>query len=84
MRQLFICILAFFFFPLAAQEVEKPLVSLIPYPLTVEKGEGCFMFSNKTVVAWEDKEMEAVAEDFVALFSKSARFTPKLKKGKKL
>ena len=83
MRQLFICILAFFFFPLVAQEVEKPLVSLIPYPLTVEKGEGCFMFSNKTVVAWEDKEMEAVAEDFVALFSKSAGFTPKLKKGKK-
>ena len=83
MRQLFICMLSFLFFPLVAQEVVKPPVSLIPYPVVMEEGEGCFVFTNKTVVAWEDVEMEAIAEDFIALFSKPAGFTPKLKKGKK-
>ena len=83
MRQLLICILSFFFLPLVAQEVTKPSVSLIPYPVTIEEGEGSFVFSNKTVVAWEDEEMKAIAEDFASLFTKPAGFTPKLKKGKK-
>lgn len=83
MRQLFICILSFMFFPLVAQDVSQQSVALIPYPTTLEEGEGHFVFNHKTVVAWEDEEMETVAEDFVALFSRSAGFTPKLKKGKK-
>lgn len=83
MRQLFICILSFFFFPLVAQDVVKQSVSLIPYPVTVEEGEGHFVFGNKTVISWEDEEMEAVAEDFAAMFTKAADFTPKVKKGKK-
>ena len=82
MKQLFACILSFFFFPVVAQE-EKPLVSLIPYPVTIEEGEGHFVFTHKTVVAWEEEGMETVAEDFVSLFFKAAGFAPKLKKGKK-
>lgn len=83
MRQLFICIFSFFLFSLSAQEVEKQSVALIPYPVTVEEGEGQFVFTPKTIVAWEEEGMESVAEDFVSLFSKAAGFVPKLKKGKK-
>ena len=46
MRQLFICMLSFLFFPLVAQEVVKPPVSLIPYPVVMEEGEGCFVFTK--------------------------------------
>lgn len=71
------------FFSSKAQQVEKPSVSLIPYPVTITEGEGTFVFTDKTVIAWEEKEMEVVAEDFAALFSKPAGFAPKLKRGKK-
>jgi len=62
---------------LNAQGVEK--LSLLPYPVNMTEGEGVFVFSNKTVVALENKEAKSVAEDFVQLFSESAGFEPKLK-----
>ena len=82
-RQLLILLYSFFFLSLAAQEVEKRPVSLIPYPVNIEEKEGTFVFTEKTVVAYEEEEMKALVEDFASLFSQSAGFTPKLKKGKK-
>ena len=66
-------------FSLNAQDVKQPSVALIPYPVTLAEGEGAFVFTEKTVVALEDKEMETIARDFVGLFTKVAGFTPKLK-----
>lgn len=63
---------------LQAQGVEQP-VSLIPYPASVMQGEGSFLFSHKTVIALETKELEPIAEEFVGLFTRAAGFTPKLK-----
>ena len=68
---------------LVAQEVSKRPLSLIPYPVTVLEGEGTFVFTEKTTVAWEDKNLETIARDFVGLFAKPAGFTPKLKVGGK-
>ena len=82
-RQLFILFFSFFFFSLAAQNVEQQSISLIPYPVNIEEKEGCFVFTDKTVVVVEEEELKAVTEDFLSLFSQSAGFTPKLKKGKK-
>ena len=64
---------------LNAQDVKQHSVALIPYPVTLVEGEGAFVFSEKTVVALEDKELEPVARDFVGLFTEPAGFTPKLK-----
>ena len=66
-------------FSLNAQDVNKPAVALIPYPVTLVEGEGAFVFTEKTVVSLEDKEMEAIARDFIDLFTKAAGFTPKMK-----
>lgn len=82
-RRLIILLLSFFIFTLHAQEVEKQPVSLIPYPVTIEEGEGHFVFTEKTVLAYEDEEMETIVKDFASLFSKAAGFTPKTKKSKK-
>ena len=68
---------------LVAQEVSKRPLSLIPYPVTVLEGEGTFVFTEKTTVALEDKNLETIARDFVGLFAKPAGFTPKLKVGGK-
>lgn len=67
------------FSSLTAQDVKPSSVALIPYPVTLVEGEGDFVFTEKTVVALEDKEMETIARDFVSLFTKTAGFTPKLK-----
>ena len=64
---------------LNAQDVKQHSVTLIPYPVSLTEGEGTFVFTEKTVVALEDKEMEVVARDFADLFTKAAGFTPKLK-----
>ena len=64
---------------LNAQDVKQHSVALIPYPVTLVEGEGAFVFSEKTVVALEDKELEPIARDFVELFTEPAGFTPKLK-----
>ena len=82
-RQLFILFFSFFFFSLAAQNADKQSISLIPYPVNIEEKEGCFVFTDKTVVVVEEEDLKAVTEDFLSLFSQSAGFTPKLKKGKK-
>ena len=73
----------FIYSSLMAQETATRAISLIPYPVSVTEGEGGFVFTDKTVVAFEDLEMEQIAEDFVALFSKPAGFTPKLKRKSK-
>ena len=82
-RGLFILLFSCFFLLMGAQEVKKQSVPLIPYPVNLIEGEGQFVFTEKTIVAWEDEGMEVLAEDFVSLFTEAAGFTPKLKKGKK-
>ena len=71
------------FFSLNAQDVKPHAVSLIPYPVTLTEGKGAFVFTEKTVVAVEDNEMESIAKDFVGLFTNVAGFTPKVKVGGK-
>lgn len=66
-----------------AQVADKQFLPLMPYPMEVAEGEGRFVFTNKTVIAIEDEGIEAVAKDFVQLFTQSAGFTPKLKVGSK-
>ena len=79
-RLLLILSLLFHVFSLLnAQDVKQHSVALIPYPVTLVEGEGAFVFSEKTVVALEDKELEPIARDFVELFTEPAGFTPKLK-----
>lgn len=82
-RVLFILLFSFSFLFLGAQEIEPRPVPLIPYPVNVAEGEGNFVFTSKTVVAFEDEEMEIVVKDFVSLFTDVAGFTPKSKKAKK-
>ena len=75
-------ILSFVFHMLSflnAQDVKLHSVALIPYPVALTEGEGAFVFTEKTVIALGDKEMEPVAREFVSLFTKPAGFTPKLK-----
>ena len=79
-RLLLILSLLFHVFSLLnAQDVKQHSVALIPYPVTLVEGEGAFVFSEKTVVALEDNELEPIARDFVELFTEPAGFTPKLK-----
>lgn len=66
-----------------AQEVAKTPVNLIPCPLTIVEKEGNFVFTEKTTIASEVKELEDVARDFVNLFTTPAGFTPKLKMNSK-
>lgn len=54
-------------------------VTLIPTPVSVEKGEGCFSFTPSTVIAVSDESQLVVANVFASLFSQSAGFTPKVK-----
>ena len=62
-----------------AQELHDRTLSLIPYPVSIMEGEGEFVFNDKTVIALENAELKAVAEDFAHLFTKPAGFTPKVK-----
>ena len=80
-RKLYLILLVLVFgtiIPSVAQVADKQSFSLMPYPMEVTKGEGKFVFTNKTVVAVEDEEAELIAKDFVQLFSKAAGFTSKL------
>lgn len=38
--------------------------TIIPQPLSVEKGNGSFSFSEKTVIAVADNEQRIIAEKF--------------------
>ena len=58
-------------------------VSIIPYPESLTEGVGKFVFSNKTVVALEDKANEQVVKDFLVFMGKKTGFIPKLKAGSK-
>ena len=83
-KLLFIYSLFFLFVSFAnAQDVKQKPLSLIPYPVSIVEGKDHFVFTGKTVIAVEDKEMEVVAEEFAFLFAKPAGFVPKLKNGKK-
>ena len=64
---------------LQAQVVERTSTGLLPYPANFSLGEGCFVFTEKTVIALEDKAVNDVVKDFVELFSKSAGFAPRIK-----
>lgn len=66
-----------------AQEMSRPSVPVIPYPATVMEGEGAFVFTEKTVIAFEEKELEPVVKDFAVLFKTPAGFVPKLKANSK-
>ena len=57
---------------LNAHEVNGRPLSLIPYPATVLEGEGTFVFTEKTTMALEDKNLETIAKEFVGLFAKPA------------
>lgn len=76
-------LIAWVLIPSAAQDVGESSFPLMPYPKDVIGGEGSFVFTGKTVIAFEDKAIGAVVEDFVQLFTQSAGFTPKLKAGSK-
>lgn len=46
-------------------------------------GEGCYLFSTRTVFAVENTEQGEVAQYLIDLFTQAAGFTPKLKVGSK-
>ena len=52
--------------------------TIIPQPLSVEKGNGSFSFSEKTVIAVADNEQRIIAENFASLFTKPAGLLPKV------
>jgi len=58
-------------------------VSIIPYPASMTIGEGRFVFSEKTVVALEDKSGELMVKDFLTFMGQKTGFIPKLKIGSK-
>lgn len=61
-----------------AEETGKS-VSLIPCPVNLIEGEGAFVFTDKMTVALEDKRIEGVAKDFVALVERASGMTLKVK-----
>ena len=68
---------------LKAQVVENTSLGLLPWPASLVVGEGNFTFTEKTVIAIEDKAVRTVVEDFVELFSKASGFAPRIKAGSK-
>ena len=54
---------------------------LVPHPLSSEKGNGSFRFTENTVLAIPDDHERRIAENFAALFTRSAGFTPSVKTG---
>ena len=66
-----------------AQETNRLSVPIIPYPSTVMEGEGTFVFTEKTTIAFEGKELEPMVKDFGVLFKTPAGFIPKLKANSK-
>ena len=66
-----------------AQETNRSSVPIIPYPSTVMEGEGTFVFTEKTTIAFEGKELGPMVKDFGVLFKTPAGFIPKLKANSK-
>ena len=68
----------------SAKAQESPhSTSIIPYPINLVKESGRFVFTEKTVVALEDKTGEKVVKNFLTLLGQKAGFIPKLKVGSK-
>ena len=54
---------------------------LVPHPKKKKKGNGSFRFTENTVLAIPDDHERRIAENFAALFTRSAGFTPSVKTG---
>lgn len=55
--------------------------TIVPTPLSMEKGTGSFTFGPKTVITVPTEEQKPVATLFANLFTHSAGFTPKIQVG---
>lgn len=56
-------------------------VTIVPTPLSMEKGTGSFTFGPNTVITVPTEEQKPVAGLFASLFTRSAGFTPKVQVG---
>lgn len=56
-------------------------IPLVPRPAEMTPGSGDYLFSDKTVFVVENEEQAKVANNFIALFTRAAGFTPKLNVG---
>ena len=59
----------------------RPPAILVPHPLSSEAGNGAFRFTENTVLAVPGDQERMIAENFAALFARSAGFTPSVKTG---
>ena len=56
-------------------------ISMVPRPAQMMPGSGNHLFSDQTVFAVENEEQAEVARSLIALFTRTAGFTPKLNVG---
>ena len=56
-------------------------ISMVPRPVQMIPGSGNHLFSGQTVFAVENEEQAEVARSLIALFTRTAGFTPKLNVG---
>lgn len=56
-------------------------ISMVPRPAQMMPGSGNHLFSDQTVFAVENEEQAKVARSLIALFTRTAGFTPKLNVG---
>ena len=59
----------------------RPPAILVPHPLSSEAGNGAFRFTENTVLAVPGDQERMIAENFAALFARSAGFTPSVRTG---
>ncbi len=84
MRFIIIILLCWLLPPLGCQadNLTQP-VSLVPCPVKIVPGMGNFSFTGKTVFAVENEVQANEVQQFTALFSQAAGFTPRMKVGSK-
>ena len=58
-------------------------IVLVPRPFSSETSSGAFRFDEKTTLAVPDEETQGIAENFAALFTRTAGFTPTVQIGQK-
>ena len=58
-------------------------IVLVPRPFSSETSSGAFRFDEKTTLAVPDEETQSIAENFAALFTRTAGFTPTVQIGQK-
>ena len=56
-------------------------ISMVPRPAQMMPGSGNHLFSDQTVFVVENEEQAEVARSLIALFTRTAGFTPKLNVG---